>query len=297
MTTEYQEVGGRLGKMSVVALPFCEEIHCVDVPILDGHQVYSVEYRLDGIDDILVSELIGRKITISYSGAINCVHCGRKTKKSFNQGFCYPCFQKLARCDNCIVSPEKCHFHRGTCREPEWGEQFCMQDHYVYLANSSGLKVGITRGSQLPTRWIDQGAMQALPVYRVKNRLLSGLVETAFKTHVADKTNWRALLKGYPEPINLYEERERLMEAVAKDIEALQEQYGLNAITVCDSAKAQQFVYPVSEFPQKIVSHNLDKNPIVEGLLKGVKGQYLILDSGVINLRKYGGYHAVFGVH
>src|SRR5690554_4764181 len=145
---------------------------------------------------IALNDLMGRKVRIDFEGVIRCIHCDRTTKKSFNQGYCYPCFRKLAACDSCIMSPEKCHYHLGTCREPEWGEANCMVEHVVYLANSSGLKVGITRATQVPTRWIDQGAVTAIPMLRVASRYLSGLVEVACKNHVADRTNWRAMLKG-----------------------------------------------------------------------------------------------------
>ena len=118
----------------------------------------TVEYTLlIGDDAISMNSLLGKKISLNYSGLINCIHCDRKTKKSFSQGYCYPCFQSLAQCDSCIMSPEKCHYEAGTCREPEWADQNCMTDHFVYLANSSGVKVGITRGNQIPTRWMIRG--------------------------------------------------------------------------------------------------------------------------------------------
>ena len=123
-------------------------------------------FRLDE-QEVPVNPLLGKRVRLEFLGAIHCTHCGRKTKKSFSQGYCYPCFTKLAQCDSCIVSPEKCHFDAGTCREPEWGERFCMTDHVVYLANSSGVKVGITRASQIPTRWLDQGASQALSLIHI----------------------------------------------------------------------------------------------------------------------------------
>ncbi len=136
-----------------------------------------IQYQLP-IDDKLVSmnEHIGDSVSLHYSGEIHCIECGRRTNKSYNRGYCYPCFISLAACDLCIMKPETCHYHLGTCREPQWGETHCMQDHYVYFANSSGIKVGITRGTQIPTRWIDQGASQALAVFRVSNRLLSGKI-------------------------------------------------------------------------------------------------------------------------
>ena len=136
-----------------------------------------VSYKIPlGDNEVPLNPLIAKKIKLEYSGNIFCVNCGRKSNKSFNQGYCYPCFQKLAQCDSCIIHPEKCHFDQGTCREPVWGEKYCMQDHIVYLANSSGLKIGITRATQIPTRWIDQGATQALAIIRVRTRLQSGRV-------------------------------------------------------------------------------------------------------------------------
>ena len=250
-----------------------------------------IQYSLPIGEKMLeMNPLIGRRVQLEYKGAIQCIHCARKTKKSFSQGYCYPCFIKLAQCDRCIVSPEKCHYEEGTCREPEWGETHCMTDHIVYLANSSGLKVGITRGSQVPTRWMDQGAIQALPIIRASTRLLSGLVEVIFKQHAADKTNWRAMLKGQVDEIDMISERDRLLVACKDELLALQQVQGVNAIHIIDDAEALRLVYPVEEHPTKVVSFNLDKNPVVDGLLMGIKGQYLIFDGGVINMRKYSGY-------
>ncbi|NNL57345.1 MAG: DUF2797 domain-containing protein, partial [Pseudomonadales bacterium] len=244
------------------------------------------------LDEQLVplNAVLGQRLSLHHSGTINCIYCGRTTKKSFNQGYCYPCFKKLARCDQCIVSPEKCHYHLGTCREPEWGDQFCMQDHYVYLANSSGLKVGITRGTQIPTRWIDQGAVQALPIYRVQTRRQAGLVEMLLKAHVADKTNWRAMLQGEPEALDLHCCAVDLCSLVQDEVALLQNEYGLQAITRLVDAEQVGILYPVQQYPEKIRSHNFDKEPLVQGVMQGIKGQYLLLDSGVINLRKFGGY-------
>ena len=188
-------------------------------------------FRLDE-QEIAVNPLLGKRIRLEFLGAINCSHCGRKTKKSFAQGYCYPCFTKLAQCDSCIMSPERCHFDAGTCREPSWGEQFCMTDHVVYLANSSGIKVGITRASQIPTRWLDQGASQALPIFRVATRQQSGFVEDLLRSQVADKTNWRALLKGDAAPVDLPAERDALMSSCAEGIAALQQRFGLQAIQI-----------------------------------------------------------------
>ncbi|WP_237046620.1 DUF2797 domain-containing protein [Aquipseudomonas alcaligenes] len=246
-------------------------------------------FRLDE-QEVPVNPLLGKRVRLEFLGAIHCTHCGRKTKKSFSQGYCYPCFTKLAQCDSCIVSPEKCHFDAGTCREPEWGERFCMTDHVVYLANSSGVKVGITRASQIPTRWLDQGASQALPIFRVATRQQSGLVEDLLRTQVADKTNWRALLKGDAVPLDLPAIRDQLLESCAEGIAALQQRFGLQAIQPVGDAEVVEIRYPVEAYPTKVASHDLEKTPVVEGILRGIKGQYLILDTGVINLRKYTAY-------
>ena len=256
-----------------------------------------VAYRLPvGDAEIALNELIGARVRLQFDGAITCLHCGRKTKKSFNQGFCYPCFQTLAQCDSCIVSPEKCHFELGTCREPEWAAQHCMQPHVVYLANSSGVKVGITRGTQIPTRWIDQGAVQALPILGVQTRQQSGLVETMFKAHVADKTNWRAMLKGQVDSIDLIAERDRLLAVCSQPLAELQQRFGVQAIQLLPSAEAITIDYPVQQYPIKVVSLDLEKTPQIDGRLLGIKGQYLMLDTGVLNIRKFGAYHVSFSV-
>ena len=252
----------------------------------------SYELRI-GETEVPLNDLIGQSISLRYSGEICCINCGRRSKRSFNQGFCYPCSQRLAQCDLCILRPERCHFHLGTCREPAWGEANCMQPHWVYLANTSGLKVGITRFNQIPTRWMDQGATQALPIIKVSSRLLSGLVETAIGKHVADKTNWRKMLKGETTDIDLAAERERLLTLCAAEIDAISSENS-GTIDRDNDAKIQQFDYPVSRFPEKIVSLNLDKNPSIEDTLEGIKGQYLYFSSGVINIRKFTAYHVEF---
>lgn len=250
-----------------------------------------VQYGLPLGDAVMpLNPLIGKPLQLRYTGRIFCVHCGRKTNKSFDQGYCFPCFRSLAQCDTCIVKPEQCHFHEGTCREPEWGQQFCFQSHTVYLANSSGLKVGITRNTQVPTRWIDQGAIQALPVFTVRSRLHSGLVEITLGKYVADKTQWQAMLKNQVSEMDLKAERDRLLQQCRLELDALADQLGADAMTPVTDAEVIRIEYPVLEYPTKVSSFNLDKNPEVGGTLMGIKGQYLIFDSGVINIRKYSGY-------
>lgn len=252
-----------------------------------GQVNYS--FRLSGTD-YAMGAWLGKRLVLTFSGDIQCIHCGRSTTKSFNQGYCFPCFNSLAQCDRCIMSPELCHFDAGTCREPEWAADYCMTDHLVYLSNASGLKVGITRINQIPTRWIDQGAVAAIPLYRVASRKLSGLVEVAAKAFVADKTNWRAMLRNEQPILDLLNEAQTLQNQLRPDIDALHARFGLQAVQAVTRAQVSSFRYPVLAHPDKVSTHNPDKNPCVEGVLQGVKGQYLILDSGVINMRKFTGY-------
>lgn len=250
-----------------------------------------VAYKIPlGATEVGLNPLLEKQLRLEFKGKINCVHCGRKINKSFNQGYCWPCFQSLAQCDSCIIHPEKCHFDQGSCREPNWGEKFCLQDHIIYLANSSGLKVGITRATQVPTRWIDQGATQALAIIRVRNRLQSGSLEVIFKQHVADKTNWRDMLKAVADPVDLQRESEVLIQACAEEIQEMEARFGFFAISILNGLATENIEFPVLQYPQKVSSFNFDKTPVVEGTLMGIKGQYLIFDTGVINIRRFSGY-------
>jgi len=165
-----------------------------------------------------------------------------------------------------------------------------MQPHYVYLANSSGLKVGITRAPQIPTRWLDQGAVQALPIFQVQSRYLAGLIEVAMKKHVADRTDWRRMLKGEPEPCDLIERRDALVDLCQDNITTAGKTVGEENVSLLLDEQPRTFTFPVQTYPQKVSAHNFDKRPQVEGTLMGIKGQYLIFDTGVLNVRKFAGY-------
>jgi hypothetical protein len=248
-----------------------------------------IEYQLPiGEQRIALNPLIGKQLTLIHHGLIACKNCGKKTKKSYAQGFCYPCMNKLAQCDLCMMKPETCHHHLGTCKEPKWGVEHCMIPHYVYLANTSGLKVGITR--QIPTRWVDQGATQALPIFKVNTRLQSGLVEIALAEFINDKTNWRAMLKGSSEPLNLIEKAAELKPLISEKLADIRLKYGVDSVVELNEPVVD-LTFPVSKYLTKINSFNFDKTPEVSGLLLGIKGQYLIFEHGVINMRKFSSYH------
>lgn len=259
----------------------------------------QVNYTLPiGDQRVAMNALIGQHVSLEFQGEIHCVHCNAKTKKSFNQGYCYRCLITLAQCDSCIIKPEQCHYHEGTCREPQWGEEHCLTDHFVYLANTGTVKVGITRHvtDGVSSRWMDQGATQAMVMLRVPDRLTSGKVETLCKNHIADKTNWRTMLKGAPEEVDLTAVRDELLAAIEEPLSNLQQEKGLQAISpVADEVHAIK--YPVDTYPEKIKSINLDKTPAFSGTLQGMKGQYWMLDEDrVINIRKYAGYNVTLSV-
>lgn len=253
-----------------------------------------VNYELD-LGGILlpVNDYLGKNIYLNYTGRIFCLNCGQKTTKSFNQGYCFKCFRNSASADMCIMKPETCHYHLGTCREPEWAENHCFKPHIVYLANSSGVKVGITRHTQIPTRWLDQGACQALPIFQVTTRRLSGLLEVTLAQHIADKTNWQRLLKEDASSQDLYIIRDELLTLCAEPLAKLQAEFP-NEIQSLSSTMID-FRFPVLHYPPKVKALNLDNQTLVQGKLQGIKGQYLILDTGVLNIRKFGGYEVIFG--
>lgn len=242
-----------------------------------------VQYTLAlGNDQVLMNGLIDRPITLKHTGRIFCVSCGKQTKKSFGQGFCYPCFTSSPDNAECIIRPELCRAHLGEGRDVEWEKKHHLQPHFVYLALSNDVKVGITRITQMPTRWIDQGASKAIIVAEVPYRELSGRIEVELKQHMSDKTNWQRMLK------NEVNHELSLIERKAAAIELLSEELKKYAV---HENHITEINYPVLEYPKKITSLNFDKSPAISGVLKGIKGQYLIFEGGsVVNLRNASGY-------
>jgi hypothetical protein len=255
--------------------------------LIDGKAHYD-------LGDVAISEYLGKKIVLKHTGKIFCQGCNTEIKKSYAQGYCYPCMVKLPECDICIVRPEKCHYFKGTCRDSRWGLKNCFQPHYVYLALSSNLKVGITRESNIPHRWIDQGAISALPIMKVPHRLASGMIESFLSEYLSDKTNWRDMLKGKYTEVDLTQSREEIYNEfgeVLEDIESEIDELEIGgAVEFLEQREPTFIQYPVVEYPIKVNSLNFDKSSLIEGELKGIKGQYLILDSGVLNIRKFTGY-------
>ncbi len=242
-----------------------------------------VKYFLQTPDSPLnMNDLIGNEIRISFKNTINCISCGTITKTSFAQGYCYSCFISSPETEDCVLRPELCQAHIGISRNAEYDLNHCLIDHYVYMAVSGGLKVGVTRHTQKPTRWIDQGAGRAIIVAKTPNRYIAGCIEVALKKHFHDKTNWRKMLGSEDsEGINLKEEKKKALSLLHNDYQNF----------AFDVDEISSIHYPVLEYPSKIKSLSLDKMPDIGGLLSGIKGQYLIFKSGeVFNIRKHGGY-------
>lgn len=241
-----------------------------------------VRYELHLNEQVIVmSDLIGKEVGLRFGGEIVCVSCGKPTKKSFGQGFCFPCFQSAPEAAECIIRPELCRAHLGEGRDPEWEKANHAQDHYVYLALSSAVKVGITRSVQVPTRWIDQGASAAVKLALTPNRYIAGLIEVALKDHFTDKTNWRKMLKNEVADIDLVDAKDDAADQLPEELQEF----------VSDDDEVTSIIYPVDRYPEKVTSLNLDKDPEVRGTLAGIKGQYLLFDNDtVINIRKYTGY-------
>ena len=233
--------------------------------------------------EINMNELIGKKIKINFTGIIHCVSCGKVTKKAFGQGFCYPCFINSPMNSECILRPELCEAHEGRGRDIVWEELNHNKPHVVYLALTSGVKVGVTRNDQVPVRWIDQGAWKAIKIAETPYRQIAGLIELNLKNHLADKTPWQKMLKNeINDQIDLHSEKDRVIRLLS---------LAYLEYTLRENQKIYEFNYPVLKYPSKINSISPLKNSQIEATLTGIRGQYLMFDyTNVINLRSHSGY-------
>ena len=228
------------------------------------------------------NQLLGKEISFSFNG-YQCLSCGGD-KKIFRQGFCYDCFYKSAAVGDWIMKPELSTAHKNIeDRDLEYEKSVQLQPHIVYLALSSNVKVGVTRKTQVPTRWIDQGATKAIEIVEVPNRYLAGITEVALKEDVADKTSWQKMLKNEISDADLIEEREKLKKYIPEEVQPY---------FLANNSKITEVNYPVLQYPKKIKTLNLEKSHVYSGKLKGVKGQYLLFeDNTVFNVRGSEGYY------
>lgn len=241
----------------------------------------KVQYYLSFPDDIVnANQLLNKKINLKFKG-YQCLNCG-KDKRIFRQGFCYDCFYESPLVGDWVMKPELSTAHLNQeDRDLEYEKRVQLQPHIVYLANSSNVKVGVTRKTQIPTRWIDQGAHEAMPILETPNRYLAGVAEVALKQHISDKTNWRNMLKNTVEDKDLAKVREELKDFLPEE----------TLPYFLENENELEINFPVIQYPKKPKSLSFKKQTDYSGTLKGIKGQYFIFDDDtVFNVRSNSGY-------
>ncbi len=252
---------------------------------LEGEEVQYgmvLNNNLEKGEVISLNEHVGKTIYIEFQHQINCTVTGEKIKKTFGEGMSYDAFMNSPMAVESIIRPELSRIHEGIAlRDEEWERRNHLQPHYVYLSKTSGVKVGVTRSTQVPTRWIDQGAVEAMIIAETPYRQAAGLIEVALKDYVADKTSWQKMLKNDLNDLSLEEARDYLLEYVPEELEEF----------VKYREPIQQLHFPVLSYPEKVKSMKLDSTPIIEKKLTGIKGQYLMFEDGtVMNVRSHSGY-------
>jgi hypothetical protein len=248
-----------------------------------------VNYFLQLDQRVPLNDFMGKHLVFHWDGGIQCSGCGKSIPKTFGEGFCYPCFISSPQASPCIIRPELCRAHLGEGRDPAWEERNHNQPHVVYLTAGDTVKVGVTRASNLITRWIDQGASRTIVLAETSNRYEAGLLEVALKDFFTDKTSWQKMLRNArDESIDLVEEKWRVYDAMPSDLSCF----------FSENDTVNTFTYPVVSYPQKVTSVNLEKVKSHEGLLQGVRGQYLLFSDGsVLNIRRHTGFHVTLSCH
>lgn len=243
----------------------------------------NAHYLLKSDQDFLkMNGLIGREIKLEFQGQKFCSNCGNQFEDLFRMGFCRNCFFTAPQAGESIIRPELSRAHEGIeDRDLEFENSYQLQKHIVYLANSGDIKVGVTRLAQKQTRWIDQGASQAVVFAETENRFQAGQIEVAMKAYLGDKTPWQRMLKNEIPQLDLLAEKHKLKDKLEGDL----------AHFYSEDDSMQDLSFPVQEYPLKVKSLNLDKEPSIQASLKGIRGQYLIFEGGkVFNVRANTGY-------
>jgi hypothetical protein len=255
---------------------------------MDTELVDSVPHYTLGLRDILeptelieMNAFIGKTIHIEYEGYFNSVISGEKMNKAFGEGLTYQEFMESPQASPSIMRPELSQIHEGIAlRDYEWEVRNHLQPHVVYISLTSNYKVGVTRDSNMPYRWIDQGATQAIVLAEVPYRQLAGLIEVSLKEHISDKTAWQKMLKGIIEETKtITEVRDEMAQLVPSELQHY-------LVTTPDITSIN---YPVEHYPEKVKSLKLEKVKAIESKLVGIKGQYLIFEDGVMNVRSHAG--------
>ncbi|MEZ7886774.1 MAG: hypothetical protein ACI888_000632 [Flavobacteriales bacterium] len=237
---------------------------------------------IEPLEMVSMNQFIGQEISLQFENEINCVVTGKRIKKAYGDGMSYDAFMSSPMASPSIIRPELSRIHEGIAlRDKEWEEKHHLTPHLVYLSLTSEVKVGVTRETNIPYRWIDQGAVEAIILAEVPYRQLAGAIEVALKEYRSDKTNWRKMLKNEYEPTNLLDHKDELIAYLDEDLQQF----------ISDNDEITKIKYPVMSYPIKVTSMKLDKIPLIEKKLKGIKGQYLIFsDDTVFNMRSHSGY-------
>ena len=255
---------------------------------LDGVAQYIVPLYdvLENTGTYYLNPLVGQNISIRFTGEIHCIATGKKIKKTFGEGLSYDAWLTSPMAVESIVRPELSRIHEGIAlRDAAWEEEHHNKPHYVYLSKTSNVKVGVTRVTNIPSRWIDQGATEAIILAETPYRQLAGLIEVALKENFADKTAWQAMLKNTPFQVSLQAKKEEALSFLPDEYESF----------FHDSDEITNIDYPVLQYPEKVKSLKLDSTPEFSGKLTGIKGQYLLFEHGMVfNVRSHSGYRVEF---
>ena len=262
----------------------------VDHQLHDGH----------GEENLSISECLNRGVELRLVEDKRCVHCNKGISSTYASAYCFDCANSLAQCDLCILSPSKCHYHQGTCRDPEWADEFCMTSHTVYVALTSNTKVGITRSSRLHQRWIDQGAYAGVAIAQMPTRRAAGVLEWLLSRYISDRTDWRQLVNRPAPQVNLLELARQLRDQVA-DLQVLNDlnenpqvhtQLPAEEVIAAQWIDALQLVeiqHPLTGYsPAKRLTVNAQQ-PYLEANLLGLLGHFLLFDRGVLDLNQHRG--------
>ena len=246
-----------------------------------------IQYYMLFEDNFLnVNQVLNKQLQIDFI-KFQCLNCG-EDRPIFRQGFCKTCFFETPSAGDWIMRPELSTAHLGKeDRDLDYEKKVQLQPHIVYLANSSNIKVGVTRKTQVPTRWIDQGAHEAIEIVEVPNRYLAGITEVSLKDHIGDKTNWRKMLTNDVDDEDLVVWRNKLKPYIPQEAK----EYFI------ENNNETHMEFPVLKYPEKVKSLNLGKSPSYKGVLRGIKGQYLIFeDNTVFNVRSNEGLYISLGI-
>ena len=240
-----------------------------------------INYFIEFEDNFIhLNQFIDKLFKFECTG-YSCLSCS-ESQNLYRQGFCKSCFFESPLAGDWIMRPELSKAHLNIAdRDLDYEKKIQLQPHVVYLSNTGRIKVGVTRKSQIPYRWIDQGAHEAVELLQTPNRFLAGEAEVALKKYMSDKTNWRSMLKNERDSSNIKSSKDHAKNFIPSNL----------LHYFIDASNVLSIDFPVVEYPDNPKSIKLNKDSFFSGILKGVKGQYLIFEKNqVLNYRAHEGH-------